>query len=98
MSGGFVMVVSPAHPREHPMSNQPVNLDPSLAFTALLEMWQGFGQLPSPIGHRIPAALASDMTTASPANRWEFAQQWVALRRPGSYAGRVVIQAGDDAP
>jgi hypothetical protein len=48
-----------------------MDLDPSLAFTALLKMWPD-----APEGES--AALAKAMTAANPKDRWAFARAWVA--------------------
>ena len=55
-----------------------MDLDPSLAFTALLELWPG-----APEG--TSAELARAMTAANPADRFEFARQWVAQRTAPRY-------------
>jgi hypothetical protein len=59
-----------------------VNLDPSLAFTALLSMWPGFGQMDGRDGDRLIGSLAAAMTAANPKDRWEFARAWIAERQP----------------
>ena len=53
-----------------------VNLDPSLAFTAVLEMRPG---LNDPEACRL---LAEAMTAANPPDRWAFARGWLDEHRP----------------
>lgn len=55
-----------------------INLDPSLAFTAIIELRPG---LEDPRGE-IRSALAAAMTAANPANRWEFARAWLDYHHP----------------
>jgi hypothetical protein len=54
-----------------------INLDPSLAFTALLEMWPGFGQMSLLDTHPLTAALAKAMGESDPPDRWKFARRWI---------------------
>jgi hypothetical protein len=51
-----------------------MDLDPSLAFTALLEMWPA-----APAG--TSAKLAAAMTAANPKDRWAFARDWIATAK-----------------
>jgi hypothetical protein len=54
-----------------------VNLDPSLAFTALLEMWPGFTQMSMLDTHPLTAGLAKAMSESDPPDRWKFARRWI---------------------
>ena len=49
-----------------------MDLDPSLAYTALLEMW------PEPTWpEHLTAELAKAMAEANPPDRWAFARDWI---------------------
>jgi hypothetical protein len=55
-----------------------MNLDPSLAFTAIIEMRPG---LRGDQGELI-ARLAAAMTAANPPDRWAFARAWLDREVP----------------
>lgn len=58
-----------------------MNLDQSLAFTALIEMWPGYAEGTDDGGSSLVATLAASMTVANPPDRWAFARQWIETRR-----------------
>lgn len=51
-----------------------MNLDPSIAYTALLELW------PEHMDRPETSELADAMTAADPPDRWAFARRWIAGR------------------
>lgn len=71
----------------------PGGLDPSLAFTALLEMWPDYALDTPDGGSSIVAALAGDMSAANPPDRFAFAKAWIVARR--AVADAVIV--GEDA-
>lgn len=73
-----------------------MNLDPSLAFTALLKIWPGYADGTDDGGSSVVAALARDMTAASPPDRWQFAAGWIAATR--AVAEVVDAEIIDDVP
>lgn len=52
--------------------------DPTLAFSALMELDPAFPSTPEPQAGMRVAELAAAMTKASPPDRWKFARQWIA--------------------
>jgi hypothetical protein len=60
-----------------------MDLDPSLAYTAIIEMRPGLGMVKV---HDLTARLAAAMTAANPRDRWAFARQWLnaELAEPGT--------------
>jgi hypothetical protein len=54
-----------------------MNLDHTLAFTALLELLPGFAKLTAQEAKPLTDGLAAAMTEANPKNRWDFAQAWI---------------------
>jgi hypothetical protein len=68
-----------------------MKLDPSLAFTALLEMWPGWDETTADESHALMNELAADMTKTNPPDRFAFARGWIRAR----YAGQKL--AAEDA-
>lgn len=71
------------------------SIDPSLAFTALLEMMPGFRELPVQDSDPIVAALVQDWrTSTTPLTFWEFAKSWI-YRHPARVMprDRIIITA-----
>jgi hypothetical protein len=56
-----------------------INLDPTLAFTAILELRPG---LPGPRAAELRVALGDAMTAANPRDRWSFARDWLDEHEP----------------
>ena len=53
-----------------------MNLDPTLAFTAVIEL------RPANTDPTLKTRLAEAMTAANPANRWKFARAWLDGNAP----------------
>jgi hypothetical protein len=60
-----------------------MNLDPSLAFTALLEMWPDWDKMTADESHALTGELATDMSKANPPDRFAFARGWIRARFAG---------------
>jgi hypothetical protein len=58
-----------------------MDLDPSLAFTAMLEMRPG---MPEAEARPIRAELAAAMSAANPPDRWAFAREWLDKHSPAA--------------
>jgi hypothetical protein len=54
-----------------------MDLYPTLAFTALLDLYPGYGALEAAKGQELTAALAAAMAEAKPADAWAFAAVWI---------------------
>jgi hypothetical protein len=54
----------------------PVNLDRSLAFTALLELWPGYGRLVDREATALIDQLLADFRASGDLNMWRFAVTW----------------------
>lgn len=63
------------------MAQTYLDIDRTLAFTALLDMSPEFRKMTTDEAEPVTAALAAAMTEASPKDRWEFARRWIAHRQ-----------------
>ena len=54
-----------------------MNLDPTLAFSAVIEMRPGIGN-----SSEVRERLAEAMSAANPPDRWEFARRWLDEHAP----------------
>ena len=63
-----------------------VSVERSLAFTALLELYPGFGQLTQDEGSALVSELVAGWRTAGRPVLWEYARTWVAGRTAGESA------------
>jgi hypothetical protein len=57
-----------------------MDLDPSLAFTALLEWWPDCPDTDQAVND-----LAAAMTRDNPRDRWAYARSWIAVRKGQEY-------------
>lgn len=56
-----------------------MDLDPSLAYTAVLELCR---PLTTDVSRPLVADLATAMSESNPRNRWAFARSWLAANAP----------------
>jgi hypothetical protein len=54
----------------------PRPLDPSLAFTALLELFPGYRQMDARDGDKLTAALVADWRASDGTDMWAYAREW----------------------